>query len=159
MFATIEAVARRLAADDRGVDASLRGALAVVLRELADAVRGFGRLVREEADLTAGEPDVDAVRAALEGLHEARARITDLMLVDPRADLATGELVVGLNGTVERLLRELDLEERARRLPPRPGRQRRYLPRLPPGLPGMLPSKLPSKLPPSLRAGRRPPAS
>jgi hypothetical protein len=154
MFATIEAVARRLAAEGRGVDASLRGALAVVLGELAEAVRGFGRLVREEADAAAGEPEVDAVRAALDGLHEARARITDLMLVDPRADLATGELVVSLNGTVERLLRELDLEERARRLPPRPGRQRRYLPRLPPHLPAMLPAKLP----PSLRAGRRPPA-
>ncbi len=152
MFAAMESVARRLAAEGRGVDAPLRGALAVVLRERAQAVRGFGRLVQGEAGV-AGEPDVESVRAALEGLHEARARITDLLLVDPRDDLATGELVVSLGGTVERLLRELDLDERAKRLPPRPGRARRYRPRLPP----VLPAKVPVKLPPSLRVPRRPP--
>ena len=148
MFGTIETVARRSAAEGRGVDSALRGALAVVLHELADAVRGFGRLVREEADPAVGEPDVESVRAALEGLQEARARITDLLLVDPRDDLAAGELVLAMAGTVERLLRELDLEERAKRLPPRPGRQRRYLPRIPPGLPPRLAPKLPPLRPP-----------
>jgi hypothetical protein len=152
MFGTVEAVARRVASAGRGVHPALRGALAVVLHELADAVRGFGRLVREEADPALGEPDVESVRAALEGLHEARARITDLLLVDTRNDLEAGELVVSVAGTVERLLRELDLEERARRLPPRPGRQRRYLLRIPPGMP----SKLAPKRPP-LRPPRRSP--
>ena len=88
------------------------------------------------------------MRAALEGLQEARARITDLLLVDRRDDLAAGELVLAMAGTVERLLRELDLEERAKRLPPRPGRQRRYLPRIPPGLPPRLAPKLPPLRPP-----------
>jgi hypothetical protein len=154
MFGTFEAVARRAAAEGLGVHPALRGALAVVLHELADAVRGFGRLVREEADPAGAEPDVEAVRAALEGLQEARARITDLLLVNPRDDLPAGELVVTVSGTVERLLRELDLEERAKRLPPRPGRQRRYLPRIPAGLPPKLTPKLTPKLPP-LRTARR----
>lgn len=152
MFGTLEIVARRAAAAGRGVHPALRDVLAVVLHELADAVRGFGRLVREEADPATGEPDVESVRAALDGLHEARARITELLLVDPRDDLEAGELVVSLAGTVERLMRELDLEERAKRLPPRPGRQRRYLPRIPPGLS----PKLAPRLPP-LRPSRRPP--
>jgi hypothetical protein len=134
------------------VHPALRGALAVVLHELADAVRGFGRLVRQEASPAGGEPDVESVRAALDGLQEARARTTDLLLVDPRDDLAAGELVLSMAGTVERLLRELDLDERAKRLPPRPGRQRRYRPRMPPNLP----PKLTPKLPP-LRAPRRSP--
>ena len=143
MFGTLETVARRAAAEGRGVHPDLRGALAVVLHELADAIRAFGRLVREEADPATGEADVESVRAALDGLLEARARITDLLLVDPRDDLEAGEVVVSLAGTVERLLRELDLEERARRLPPRPGRQRRYRPRIPPGLAPKLAPKLP----------------
>jgi hypothetical protein len=152
MFGTVETVARRAAGEGRGVHPALRGALAVVLHELADAVRGFGRLVRQEASPAGGEPDVESVRAALDGLQEARARTTDLLLVDPRDDLAAGELVLSMAGTVERLLRELDLDERAKRLPPRPGRQRRYRPRMPPNLP----PKLTPKLPP-LRAPRRSP--
>jgi hypothetical protein len=71
--------------------------------------------------------------------------ITDLLLVDPRDDLAAGELVVSMAGTVERLQRELDLEERARRLPPRPGRPRRYRPRIPPGLTPKLPPLRPPR--------------
>jgi hypothetical protein len=145
MFGTLDTVARRSAEEGRGVHPALRGALAVILQELADAVRAFGRLVREEADPGAGEPDVESVRTALEGLHEARAMITDLLLVDPRDDLAAGELVVSMAGTVERLQRELDLEERARRLPPRPGRPRRYRPRIPPGLTPKLPPLRPPR--------------
>jgi len=152
MFGTLEIVARRAAEAGRGVHPALRGVLAVVLHELAAAVRGFGRLVREEADPATGEPDVASVREAMDGLHEARARMTDLLLVDPRDDPEAGELVVSLAGTVEWLLRELDLEERAKRLPPRPGRQRRYLPRIPPGLP----PKLAPRLPP-MRPSRRSP--
>jgi hypothetical protein len=152
MFGTVEAVARRASAEGRGVHPGLRDALAAVLHELADAVRGFGQLVRQEAEPAGGEPDVESVRGALEGLHEARARTTDLLLVNPRDDLAAEELVVSMAGTVERLLRELDLDERAKRLPPRPGRQRRYRPRIPP----TLPPRLTPKLPP-LRAPRRSP--
>jgi hypothetical protein len=151
-FGTVEAVARRVADEGRGVHPALRGALAVVLHELADAVRGFGRLVRQEAAPGGGEPDVESVRDALDGLQEARARITDLLLVSSRDDLAAGELVVSVAGTVERLLRELDLDERARRLPPRPGRQRRYRPRMPPHLP----PRLTPKLPPLRAPGRSP---
>jgi hypothetical protein len=56
---------------------------------------------------------VDRVNDALEGLHEARARLSDLMLIETAP--VVFELHVSLLSSVKRLLSELDLGERSRR--------------------------------------------
>jgi hypothetical protein len=116
MFRSFVDVSRARASQGEGFEDDLRGAFALLLHDLAAGVRSFGRLVREEArpGQRPPEPD-DELRQALAGLHEARARVTDLLLVDPREDPVLAELTLALLTTVERLLRELDLDERIRR--------------------------------------------
>ncbi len=132
LFGNIDVVARGEAEQGGRIEPELRVAFGTVLREMADGLRSFGRLVRAEAAVRLLEPpDAEPLRASLTDLHEARARLVDLLLaVDPRADLAAGELVVALVQAVERLLRELDLDERARRRPQPVARPRRPLPRV-----------------------------
>lgn len=99
----------------------IRGAFAVLLLELAEALRSFGALVRAEAE--AGDPDPaelaerghgDKLAAALESVHEPRARLAELLSVDPREAPDQWEQRGALLAAVERVLRELDLEEHAR---------------------------------------------
>ncbi len=99
--------------------------LAQTFREMAAAVDAFGQLVRDEADPAKrmSPADAQALREALEGLHEARARLDDLLTTDTAPELL--ELHAAVLSTVKRLLRETDLDERIRRQvralrPPRP---------------------------------------
>jgi Aromatic acid exporter family member 1 len=89
--------------------------LAQTFRELAAGVDAFGQLVRNEADPTKriSPADVQALREALEGLHEARARLEELLVAGTRPELL--ELVAAVLSTVKRLLMEMDLDERVRR--------------------------------------------
>jgi hypothetical protein len=100
--------------DEDGAEDVLLG-LAYTLGELADGVDTFGQLVRHEAE--PGSPmrsaDVDALRQALEGMHEARARLEDAVVSGGSSSLL--ELHAVLLTTVKRLLREMDLDERIRR--------------------------------------------
>ena len=89
-------------------------ALATLLRALADTVRAFGGLLRAET-AGSGEPDPAGLATALEALHEARALLTELLLVDPQQDLDLWELNGSLLATVDRVLRELDVEAHLRR--------------------------------------------
>jgi hypothetical protein len=122
-----------------GYDEPLRAAFAVLLSDLADAVRAFGRLVCAEADAIETDPtataatesadDADStdgadstggpaeapLRAALDALRETRARVTELLLVDAASDPSLWQLRGSLLAAVERVLVELDVEERARR--------------------------------------------
>ena len=63
---------------------------------------------------------VQALRDALEGMHEARARLNDLVMADSDSQLL--ELHAAVLSTVKRILREMDLDQRIRRqvrlLPP-----------------------------------------
>jgi len=90
--------------------------LAQTFRELAAGVDAFGHLVRHEAG-AGGQPttsaEVQELREALEGLHDARARLDDLLLTGPGPELL--ELHAAVLATVKRLLREMDLDERVRR--------------------------------------------
>jgi hypothetical protein len=98
----------------RAYDAEVRGALAVLLRELARALRSFGALARAEAE--AGEPAAKGqLTSALEALGEARALLTELLLVDPHDDQTQWELHGSLLAAVGRVLGELDVAERDRR--------------------------------------------
>jgi hypothetical protein len=99
--------------EDEGYPDEIRQAFAVLLQGLAAAVRTFGRLVRAEVEAS-GEQELAALSAAVHGLRAGRARVTDLLLVDPREDPAVWELNSTLLATVDRVLGELDVEEHAR---------------------------------------------
>jgi uncharacterized membrane protein YccC len=89
--------------------------LAQTFREVAAGIGAFGHLVRNDAGPAArlSPDDVLALRAALEGLQEARARLEDLLTFEPTPELRELEAVV--LSTVRRILREMDLEQRVRR--------------------------------------------
>ena len=90
-------------------------ALTLTFREMAAGIDAFGQLVRNDATPARqlGAEDVRGLQAAVEGLHEARARLEDLLTVEPTAELRELDAVV--LSTVRRLLREMDLEQRVRR--------------------------------------------
>jgi hypothetical protein len=100
--------------DDDISDDVLLG-LAQTFREIAAAVDAFGQLVRDDADprKRTGVDDVRRLRAALEGLHEARARLEELTIAGTSPELL--ELHTAVLVTVKRLLSEMDLDERMRR--------------------------------------------
>jgi hypothetical protein len=117
---------------DEGAEDVLLG-LAHTFHDLAAGIDAFGQLVHDEAgsSTTMSSADVERLREALDGLHEARARLEDLLVAGLPAPLL--ELHAALLSTVKRLLREMDLDERVRR---QVRLLRRTRPRLPrPGLP------------------------
>jgi len=95
-------------------DADLRAAFATLMDDLARAIRGFGALVRADAE-RAGEPHTAELAEALDGVREARARLTELLLVDPGEAVGLWQLHGSLLAGVDRVLAELDVEEHARR--------------------------------------------
>jgi hypothetical protein len=100
--------------DDASADDVLLG-LAQTLRELAAGIDAFGQLVRNEAGpaTSLAFNDVQALRDALDGMQEARARLDDLATTQSAPQLR--ELHAVVLSTVKRLLREMDLEQRVRR--------------------------------------------
>ncbi len=89
--------------------------LTQTFREMAAGIDAFGQLVRNDATPAQqlGPDDVLVLQAALEGLHEARARLEDLLTVEPTPELRELDAVV--LSTLRRLLLEMDLEQRVRR--------------------------------------------
>ena len=95
-------------------DEDLRIAIAVLMSDLAHAVRSFGSLVRAEVD-EADQPHTAELKAALDAVREARVRVTELLLVDPVEAPGLWQLHGSLLAGFERVLAELDVEERIRR--------------------------------------------
>jgi uncharacterized membrane protein YccC len=93
----------------------LRGAFAALMTDLARAVRGFGSLVRTEIDHDDG-PHTTELAEALDSVREARALLTELLLVDPHDAPDAWQLNGSLLAGVDRVLIELDVEERMRRI-------------------------------------------
>lgn len=89
--------------------------VAQTLTELSAAVDAFGKLVHDEGDpnVRMGGDDAEAVRTALDGIHEARARLEDALVSGGPPVLV--ELTASVLGTVKRVEAELDLDERVRR--------------------------------------------
>jgi Fusaric acid resistance protein-like len=113
MFRSLfDAIAEGAGADTEQAE-DLRLAFAVLLQDLATAVRAFGRLVRAEVD-SGAEVEERALAAALETLLDARARLTELMLVDTGEDRELWALNSAVLETVERMLRELDVADHIR---------------------------------------------
>jgi hypothetical protein len=99
---------------DHSADEDLQQAIAVLVADIARAVRDFGALVRAEGEQM-GETHVVELEEALEAAGEARARLTELLLVDPREAVGLWQRRGSLLAGVERVLAELDAEERRRR--------------------------------------------
>jgi hypothetical protein len=91
----------------------LRAAFAVVLHDVADCLRAFGRLVEAEAQ-DREEATERALDAQLEILRETKAILTELMLVAAPDDRSAWLLRGSILAAVEQVLDQLDLEERAR---------------------------------------------
>ena len=91
----------------------VREIFAVLLHDLATAVECFGRLVRGEAEAAADLPEAPAMEAT-DAVREARARLTELLLMESADDPRLWELHGSLLAGVERVLREIDVEEFAR---------------------------------------------
>jgi hypothetical protein len=96
-----------------GYSPDVREVFAVLFQDLAAAVAAFGRLVKAEAD-AAADPDETTLATALDTVREARVRLTDLLLLDPHDDPERWALDGTLLASVERVLREIDVEERVR---------------------------------------------
>ena len=103
------------AGDEAGFyDPDVRSVFAVLLLDLAAAIRGFGAFVRGEADdVPMSHPE--QLEDSIESVRELRARLTDLLLVDPRADRKLWELHGATLSSIERVLSEIDLERTAAR--------------------------------------------
>lgn len=92
----------------------LEAVFAVLLHEFAAGIRAFGQLVRVDAEPHHDHPpEIAQLREASDGLLEARARITDLLLADDEP--GRSELNFALLTTAKRLMAELDLDEHIRR--------------------------------------------
>lgn len=99
--------------DDERAEDVLRG-LAEAFTEMAAAVDAFGQMVREEGDTVELDTvNLQALREAIAGLHEARQRLEDMVVGTSDSDLV--ELHAAVLSAVKRLMRELDLDERVRR--------------------------------------------
>jgi hypothetical protein len=103
----------------------LEAAVALLLREFAAGIRAFGSLVRVDAQARHDHPpEIAQLREASDGLLEARARISDMLLADDEP--GRSELNFALLTTAKRLMAELDLDEHIRRRSrPRPSTLRR----------------------------------
>ncbi len=151
--AVVDATSEPTWLEDEGSDDVLLG-LAQTLRELAAGIDAFGKLVRNEAvpATSVGSEDVQALRDALDGMQEARARLNDLATTESAPELR--ELHAVTLSTVKRLLREMDLEQRVRRqvqlvrpTRPRPAYLGRPVPRRRPTLPEPTPDAETQPLP------------
>jgi hypothetical protein len=105
---------------DRSFSPELRRAFAVVLDDVANALRGFGDLV--SAEFGGGHVDrLDELFArTLDIVRETRAVLTELVLldVDPRQQTGLWMLQGSVLSAVEEVLRQLDLEHIERRAAP-----------------------------------------
>ncbi|MDP9317763.1 MAG: aromatic acid exporter family protein [Actinomycetota bacterium] len=115
MFRSFVEASQGYDSEGRELPQDVRAAVSLLLHDLAAATRSFGGLVHAEAHPGDDPPELAELRDALQSLQDARARVTDLLLIDPRGDTALAVLTLSLLSTVERLLQELDLDERTRR--------------------------------------------
>jgi len=91
----------------------LFGAMGVLLEDLADGLRAYGALVRADAEEGGAASDA-ALAEALDALRATRAHLTELLIVDAGKSRDHWMLSGSLLADVDRVLRELDLEVRAR---------------------------------------------
>lgn len=94
-------------------DEDARLAFSVVLADVGDCLRAYGRLVHAEAG-GAQERAEEALAESLEILRETRAILTELLTSRPEGRLELWLLRGSVLAAVEQVLVQLDLERRAR---------------------------------------------
>lgn len=113
LYFTMHREAPEFKTSDDGYGEDVRAAFAVLLEHVADSVDAFGELVKADADGADAEVD-RTLAASMEASGEARAILTDLLMVDARAEtslwLLRGSILVAVEQTVE----PLRLQDRAR---------------------------------------------
>jgi hypothetical protein len=95
----------------------LRRAFAVVLNDLAGGLRSFADLIDAEYGSGSADRVDEALQRTVEIVREARAVVTELILidVDPREQTDLWMLQGSVLAAVEHILRQLDLEHSERR--------------------------------------------
>jgi hypothetical protein len=95
-------------------DIELRRTIAAVLHDLARCIAVYGTLVRVGAQTDATHTELqrtlDELREVLAGLGRSRARLADLLLVDPREATASWQVHGSLLAGIDRVIEELDLD-------------------------------------------------
>jgi hypothetical protein len=91
----------------------LYGAIGGLLADLANSFRAYGALVRADGDGRTGTSE-PALAEALDALNQTRAFLTELLIVDAGSNRDHWMLSGTILASINRILRELDLEERAR---------------------------------------------
>ncbi|HKJ11499.1 MAG TPA: aromatic acid exporter family protein [Ornithinimicrobium sp.] len=113
LYFTMQREAPRDRTTDDGYGHEVRSAFAVLLEHVADSVEAFGAVVEAEAR-NADEEVGRKLAGSLEASGEARALLTDLLMVDAEAQtslwLLRGSILVAVQETVQ----PLNLQERAR---------------------------------------------
>lgn len=99
--------------EDPAFDEDARLAFSVVLADVADCLRAYGRLVHAEAG-GAHDRAEEALAESLEILRETRAILTELLTSRPEGRLELWLLRGSVLAAVEQVLVQLDLERRAR---------------------------------------------
>ncbi|WP_432493394.1 FUSC family protein [Kineococcus auxinigenes] len=122
LFVAMRREAPAHASADDGYGSEVRAAFAVVLTEVAACLDEFGALL--EAEASGAEEEVEQRLAqSLQRAGEARATLTELLLVDAREQTSLWLLRGTVLLAVEQVLLPLDLETRARVRAERPRRR------------------------------------
>ncbi|MCI2240468.1 hypothetical protein MO973_33825 [Paenibacillus sp. TRM 82003] len=122
LFVAMRQEAPAHAAGDDGYGQEVRAAFAVVLTEVAACLDEFGALLEAEASGVEAEVE-QRLAQSLERAGEARATLTELLLVDAREQTSLWLLRGTVLLAVEQVLTPLDLETRARVRAERPWRE------------------------------------
>lgn len=113
LFVTMGKDAPEHVTPDDGYGEQVRPAFAVVLGNVADCLDAYGALVEAEAQESEAEVE-RSLAESLEVAREARAILTDLLMVDAQAQTSLWLLRGSTLVAVEQVLAPLDLETRAR---------------------------------------------
>lgn len=132
LFATMHKEAPEHQTPDDGYGDQVRPAFAVLLNNVADCIEAFGALVEAEAENAEAEVERN-LGESLDVAREARAILTELLLVDAREETSLWLLRGSILAAVDHVLGPLQLEDRARVR--RQRKQRRSVRPLPPAGP------------------------
>ncbi|MBD8062334.1 FUSC family protein [Actinomycetaceae bacterium Sa1BUA1] len=113
LFATMFTEAPEHETPDDGYGEQVRPAFAVLLGHVADCLDAFGALIEAEAE--SSEAEVERHLTETLGVAgEARAVLTELLLVDPREETSLWLLRGSILSAVDQVLGPMQLEDRAR---------------------------------------------
>jgi hypothetical protein len=113
LFSTMLKEAPEYQTPDDGYGEQVRPAFSVLLGNVADCLEAFGALVEAEAEHAEAEVE-RKLAESLDVAREARAILTELLLVDARAETSLWLLRGSILASVDHVLGPLNLEDRAR---------------------------------------------